>query len=170
MTDKLTTLTTNVARLLDGALALPADADRQQATLTLADALITEAVASQAGADNWRPEPAQTADLHIAGFTIGYCDDGSAFLQADNRPGEDGVSVRIDYLSSVLSTVYEVAKSNLPMQATASGDNPHYEPEIGSLDAALSALDLPEGDLAAKVIAREQNLEADNDCGDACKI
>lgn len=66
--------------------------------------------------------------------------------------------------------VFALAELELPMQATAGGDNPHYIPEIGSLDAALSALDLPEGDMAAKVIGREQNLEADNDCGDACKI
>lgn len=153
MTDKLTTLTTNIARLLDGALALPADADREQATITLADALITEAVASQAGADNWRPEPAQTADLHIAGFTIGFCDDGSAFLQADNRPGEDGVSVRIDHLSALLSDLYVVASQK----------------PADDFDSALSALDIPD-DVATKVINREVSFEADNDCGDACKI
>lgn len=39
-TDKLTQLTAAVAKLLDGALALPADADRDQAARELARNLI----------------------------------------------------------------------------------------------------------------------------------
>lgn len=65
--------------------------------------------------------------------------------------------------------VFALADLELPMQATASGDNPHYIPEPDSLDAAIDALDIPD-DIATRVINREVSFEADNDCGDACKI
>lgn len=147
-TDKLTTLITGVAKVLDGAMAVPADADREQATLSLAYDLISQIRAVLPGA--FKPVP---DDLWIAGFTLGFCDDGSAFLQADNRPGEEGVSVRIDHLSKALSDLY-VAASQKPAD---------------DFDAALSALDIPD-DIATKVVDREVSFEADNDCGDACKI
>lgn len=164
MTDKLTTLTTNVARLLDGALALPGDADREQAAVSLADSLITEAIVVLPGAVEPMPQ-----ELHIGGFTIGYCDDGSAYLEADNRPGEDGVSVRIDNLSAVLSGLYVAAKADAGQAVSIRVGERLFESHVSDADS-IDALDLPDGDLAAKVIAREQNLEADNDCGDACKI
>lgn len=91
MTDKLTTLTTNVARLLDEALALPDDADREQAARKLANSLIAEAV-------KFAPESAEVFDID-----------------------------------------------------------------------AIDALDIPD-DIATTVIARETSFEAENDCGDACKI
>lgn len=42
-TDKLTQLTTAVAKLLDGAMAVPADADREQAAKQLAHELVKTA-------------------------------------------------------------------------------------------------------------------------------
>lgn len=108
MTDKLTTLTATVARLLDEALALPADADREQAAMNLAAGVMTAA-------------------------------------------------------ASVLPNEYTFSRLvGIPAIPQPSSDD--------DLDSALAALDLPEGDLAANVIAREKAIEADNDCGDACKI
>lgn len=101
-TDKLTQLTASVAKLLDGALALPGDTDRELAARELADALMDAAIVLI-------PDAVEHYPLTIAGFTIGYCDDGSAYLEADNRPGEEGVSVRIDHLSKALSDLYVAA-------------------------------------------------------------
>ncbi|MCC8367984.1 hypothetical protein J8V57_17225 [Xenorhabdus sp. PB61.4] len=42
-------------------------------------------------------------DIEIAGFTLGYCDDGSAFLQKDGN----GVSVRIDHLAEAFTKLYD---------------------------------------------------------------
>jgi hypothetical protein len=159
MTDKLSTLTANVARLLDGTLALPADADREQAALDLADGLITEAIVVLPGAVAELPQ-----ELHIAGFTIAHCDDGSVYLEADNRPGEEGVSVRKDYLSSVLSTVYEVAK-----QPSSVACVPCSAIVVTDSDSALDALDIPEDDLAARVVDREVSFDDGADC-EGCKI
>lgn len=91
MTDKLTTLTATVARLLDGAMALPTNADRD------------------AAADNLSFELRHALDMF------------------DSQKHAD------------------------------------------DFDRALSALDIPD-DVATKVIDREVSFEADNDCGDACKI
>lgn len=166
-TDKLNKLVTTVAKLLDRVIALPADADREQAALTLADALITQAIEVLPGAVEPMPE-----EINIAGFTIGYCDDRSAYLQADNRPGEEGVSVRIDYLSKVLSDLYVRAKLK-SAKATLYIDGVEvkgFAAEEESIDlSAIDTLDIPE-DVATRVIDREASFEADNDCGDACKI
>lgn len=107
MTDKLTTMTTNVARLLDEALALPADADREQAAMNLAAGVMTAA-------------------------------------------------------ASVLPNEYTFSRLvGIPAIHQPSSDD--------DLDSALAALDIPD-DVATKVIDREVSFEADNDCGDACKI
>lgn len=173
MTDKLSTLTTNVARLLDGTLALPADADREQAALDLADGLINEAIVVLPGAVEPLPQ-----ELHIAGFTIGYCDDGSAYLEADNRPGEEGVSVPVDHLSVVLSTLYAAAHLATDSLAIVDHNSMTAENMLSKLRAlrnastdlsALDALDIPEGDQAARVVDREVSFEDGADC-EGCKI
>ncbi|PHM55124.1 hypothetical protein [Xenorhabdus sp. KK7.4] len=46
-------------------------------------------------------------DIEIAGFKLGYCDDGSAFLQKDGN----GVSVRIDHLAEAFTKLYDEANS-----------------------------------------------------------
>ena len=43
------------------------------------------------------------------------------------------------------------------------------KPEVGSLDAALDELNIPDGDLAEKIIDRETSYENDADC-EGCKI
>lgn len=106
-TDKLTQLTVAVAKLIDGALALPADADREQAAMNLAAGVMTAA-------------------------------------------------------ASVLPNEYTFSRLvGIPAIPQPSSDD--------DLDSALAALDIPE-DIATKVIDREVSFEADNDCGDACKI
>lgn len=169
MTDKLTQLTTNVARLLDSAMALPADADREQATQAMAYDLLCQIRAVLPGA--FKPSPVPD-ELWIAGFTIGYCDDGSAYLQADNRPGEEGVSVRIDHLSEALSALYEAAlaeQTGYKVQVLFNGQPVGNVPDSMEIGIAIDALDIPD-DIATRVISREVSFEADNDCGDACKI
>lgn len=109
MTDKLTTLTTAVARLLDGALALPADADREQAAITLAAEVMTEAASVL---------PSEYTFSRLVGIPA------------------------IPQLSSSLD-----------------------------IDSALDALDLSGADdIVTRVVDREVSFEADDDCGDACKI
>lgn len=107
MTDKLTTLTATVARLLDGVLELPADADREQAAIALAAGIMNAAASVL---------PSEYTFSRIVGIPL------------------------------------------IPQPSSAD-----------DFDSALSALDIPD-DVATKVIDREVSFEADDDCGDACKI
>lgn len=180
--DKLAVLIRTAAQLLDRSLAVPANVDREKAALDLADGLIGAAVVVLPDAVEPLPQ-----ELHIAGFTIGYCDDGSAYLEADNRPGEEGVSVRMDHLSAVLSALYMVAKDAEPKPlditvhiggveikpcGSIEGTAPKLKidaPWVAFTGSALDALDIPETDQAARVIDGEKSFDNDADC-EGCKI
>ena len=116
MTDKLTQLTAAVAKLLDGVVALPADADREHAAKQLAHELVKTAYEFAPGS-----------------------------YTADSQP-----------LSN--EQIAEIRAAN-PLDANT------------DFDSLLDGMDLSGADdIAAKVIDREVSFEADNDCGDACKI
>lgn len=116
------------------------------------------------------PDQTAIAELHIAGFTISYCDDGSAYLAADNRPGEDGVSVRIDHLSAALSSLYLAAQAEQEDTIRKAWQEPVADIlAVGPSDDILDALDIPEGDMAARIVDREVSFGDEADC-EGCKI
>lgn len=100
-------------------------------------------------------------EIQIAGFTLSYCDDRSAYLEADNRAGF-GVSIPIDELSAALSKLHQAAWAGFvtPVKPVET---------MTVTDSMLDALDIPEGDMAARVVDREVSFGDDADC-EGCKI
>lgn len=61
------------------------------------------------------------------------------------------------------------AADNLSFELRHALDKFDAQQHADDIDSALAALDIPE-DIATRVVDREVSFEADNDCGDACKI
>lgn len=92
MTDKLTTLTTAVARLLDGALALPADADREHAAKQLAHELVKTAYEIAPGSYTADSQPLTKEQIETI-RTDAPADDFDAALSALDIPDDIATKV-----------------------------------------------------------------------------